>query len=278
MGESDRQGGLLMPTVRLGLVTLPLAGLLATWANIAGSYPSGLYRCGSQSWGGRSGLQLPWLLLKPVLGLCGGPDAADPGHLRANGLPGGVARREMGVGCDDSEHSGYRSVALALRPPNLRPPSAWGSLPKRSGECCRNGQHYLRQPGGERLLRTFLLYSAGFILFGFAVWGARTLPGWAGVLLALHAPLFSGPLPELFSVLGALLLLSGGGWVAYAVLRKPRARVVPETKETRARSTKESRARTVTRLRRTGTEQRERPPGRQQTPTRATTHRGNKLA
>ncbi len=38
----------------------------------------------------------------------------------------------------------------------------------------------------------FLLYSAGFILFGFAVWGSGTLPGWAGVLLAVHAPLFSG--------------------------------------------------------------------------------------
>jgi len=41
-------------------------------------------------------------------------------------------------------------------------------------------------------------------------------------------------------------VLGGGGWIAYAVLRKPPTRVVPETKEPRAR--------TVTRLRRTGTE------------------------
>ena len=32
-----------------------------------------------------------------------------------------------------------------------------------------------------------------------------------GGLLALHATLFSGPLSELFSVLGELLLLGGGG-------------------------------------------------------------------
>src|SRR5215204_5589005 len=71
----------------------------------------------------------------------------------------------------------------------------------------------------------FLLYSAGFILFGFAVWGSGTLPQWAGVLLALHAPLLSAPLPDVFSVLGALLLLMGGGWVALTVLRRPPARM-----------------------------------------------------
>src|SRR3712207_5196731 len=70
----------------------------------------------------------------------------------------------------------------------------------------------------------FLLYSAGFILFGFGVWGSETLPRWSGVLLAVHAPLLSAPLPDLFSVLGALLLLAGGGWTASGVLRRPPAR------------------------------------------------------
>jgi hypothetical protein len=94
----------------------------------------------------------------------------------------------------------------------------------------------------------FLLYSAGFILFGFAVWGSGTLPKWAGVLLAIHAPLLSGPLPDLFSVLGALLLMVGGGWVTFAVLRRPPARGAgAEPHEPRA-------GRPVTRLRRTGTE------------------------
>jgi hypothetical protein len=94
----------------------------------------------------------------------------------------------------------------------------------------------------------FLLYSAGFILFGFGVWSSRALPKWAGVLLALHAPLFTAPLPNLFSVLGALLLLVGGGWITFAILRRPPARG--------ARAEPESRASTQTRLRirRTGTE------------------------
>ena len=97
----------------------------------------------------------------------------------------------------------------------------------------------------------FLLYSAGFILFDFAVWGSGTLPGWAGVLLAVHAPLFSGPLPDLLSVLGALLLFVGGRWVAFATLRKPLASTDARTGVRVGTEAEQQTA--VTRLRRTGT-------------------------
>jgi len=97
----------------------------------------------------------------------------------------------------------------------------------------------------------FLLYSAGFILFGFAVWGSGTLPRWAGVLLAVHAPLFSGPLPDLLSVLGALLLFVGGGWVAFAALRKPPASTDARTGVRVGTEAEQQPA--VMRLRRTGT-------------------------
>jgi hypothetical protein len=76
------------------------------------------------------------------------------------------------------------------------------------------------EPTQSVFYAAFLLYSAGFILFGFGVWGSRALPKWAGVLLALHAPLLTAPLPDLFSVLGALLLVSSG-WITFAVLRSP---------------------------------------------------------
>jgi hypothetical protein len=94
----------------------------------------------------------------------------------------------------------------------------------------------------------FLLYSAGFILFGFGVWGSGTLPRWSGVLLAVHAPLLSAPLPDLFSILGALLLLAGGGWVAFAVLRRPPARMRAQEGGAEA----EPRTRKGTRVRRYG--------------------------
>ncbi|MGH3087385.1 MAG: hypothetical protein ACRDSJ_08715, partial [Rubrobacteraceae bacterium] len=74
-------------------------------------------------------------------------------------------------------------------------------------------------PLGTMFTLAFLLYSAGFVLFGVAVWRSGALPVWAGVLLAVHAPLISGPFPVAGSVVGALLAVVGGGWIALSVLR-----------------------------------------------------------
>jgi len=67
----------------------------------------------------------------------------------------------------------------------------------------------------------FLLYSAGFILFGVAIWRCEALPRWAGVLVAAHAPLISGPFSMVGTVVGALLAVVGGGWIALSILREP---------------------------------------------------------
>jgi hypothetical protein len=75
---------------------------------------------------------------------------------------------------------------------------------------------------------SFLFYSAGFILFGVAIWRSGALPGWAGILLAVHAPLVAGPFSLVGSVLGSLLAVVGGGWIALSVLRQPAARVEAE--------------------------------------------------
>jgi hypothetical protein len=65
----------------------------------------------------------------------------------------------------------------------------------------------------------FLLYSAGFILFGVAIWRSGTLPRWPGVLVAAHAPLISWSFSVVGTVLGALLAVVGGGWIALSVLQ-----------------------------------------------------------
>ena len=68
----------------------------------------------------------------------------------------------------------------------------------------------------------FLLYWVGFILFGVAVWRSATLPKWAGVLLAIHPLLILGLLRvPLFIILGGVLLIMRGGWIALSILRQP---------------------------------------------------------
>ena len=62
-------------------------------------------------------------------------------------------------------------------------------------------------------------YSAGFLLFGIAVWRSGILPRWAGVLIAVHAPLITGPFSVAGAVTGALLALVGGGWIAFSSLQ-----------------------------------------------------------
>jgi hypothetical protein len=67
-----------------------------------------------------------------------------------------------------------------------------------------------------------LLYLAGFILWGVAIWRSGVLPKWAGVLVASHAPLLIlGPFSLVGPVVGALLAVVGGGWIALSVLRGP---------------------------------------------------------
>ena len=78
--------------------------------------------------------------------------------------------------------------------------------------------------GPFRIIGTLipLLYSAGFILFGVAIWRSGVLPKWAGVLVAVHAPLLTlWPLSVVGLVVGVLVAFVGGGWVALSVLRGP---------------------------------------------------------
>ncbi len=85
--------------------------------------------------------------------------------------------------------------------------------------------------GPFRIIGTLapLLYSAGFILWGVAVWRSGVLPKWAGVLVAVHAPLLVlWPVTVVSLVVGVLLALVGSGWIALSVLRQPSVRVEAE--------------------------------------------------
>ncbi len=90
--------------------------------------------------------------------------------------------------------------------------------------------HIFTGPLGTMLTLVFLFYSAGFVLFGVAIWRSGMLPVGAGVLLAVHAPLISGQFSTVGSALGALLAVVGGGWIALSVLRSPSDRTEAEAR------------------------------------------------
>src|SRR5829696_4980695 len=241
-----------MPTVRLGLLTLPLAGLLLTWATVASSafYNfSGAAVVGPKEVA-RASTSLGYFLSQFV-GYILGLTLLTVGVLALTVYLSEFRRERwtlvamvlsiLGIGLLLSYY-GLRTYALPV-------------LGKAYLDGVQNAVVLANTILLDGLTRSvlyvaFLLYSAGFILFGFGVWGSGALPKWAGALLALHAPLLTAPLPDLFSVLGALLLVTGG-WITFTVLRRPPSREAgggPEPRES------EPRARAQTRLRRTGTE------------------------
>jgi hypothetical protein len=240
-----------MPTIRLGLLTLPLAGLLVTWGAIA---TSAFFDLPDAVVGPEEAAQAYTSLgyfLSQFVGFVVGLTLLTVGVFALTVYLSEI-RRELwtlvamvlsilGIGLLLS-HYGLSTYAVPVL-----------------GEAYLDGVQnaivlantIFGDPTQSVYYAAFLLYSAGFILFGFGVWGSGALPKWAGALLALHAPLLTAPLPNLISVLGALLLVVGGGWITFAVLRRPPARgadAEPEPREP------EPRARTATRLRRTGTE------------------------
>src|ERR671912_1829161 len=214
-----------MPTIRLGLLTLPLAGLLVTWATIATSaffdVPDAVV--GPEE-AARTYTSLGYFLSQFV-GYVVGLTLLTVGVFALTVYLSEIRRERwtlvamllsiLGIGLLLS-HYGLSTYAVPVL-----------------GEAYLDGVQnavvlanaILGELTQNVFYAAFLLYSAGFILFGFGVWGSGTLPRWSGVLLAVHAPLLSAPLPDLFSILGALLLLAGGGWVAFAVLRRPPTRM-----------------------------------------------------
>jgi hypothetical protein len=95
------------------------------------------------------------------------------------------------------------------------------------------------------LLLSTVLLLVGNVLLGVAIWRSGTLPRWAGALWAAGAVLmlllglviaifFTGSTPVTVLV-GAMLLVISGGWMAWSVLREPSAGAVGVQAQPRVR-------------------------------------------
>ncbi len=66
-----------------------------------------------------------------------------------------------------------------------------------------------------------ILYPVGTILFGIGIWRSGTLPRWAGVLYAVSGLFFAFPLPiHILRVVGAVVLVISGGVIAFGIHRR----------------------------------------------------------
>src|SRR5215203_2932852 len=170
-----------MPTIRLGLLTLPLAGLLVTWATVASSAYynfSGAAVVGPKEVA-RASTSLPYFLSQFV-GYILGLTLLTVGAFALTVYLSEFRRERwtlvamvlsiLGIGLLLS-HYGLRTYALPV-------------LGKAYLDGVQNAvvlANTILLDGLTRgvLYVAFLLYSAGFILFGFGVWGSAALPKWA---------------------------------------------------------------------------------------------------
>ncbi len=74
-----------------------------------------------------------------------------------------------------------------------------------------------------------LLYSAGSIAFGLALWRVRTLPRWTAVFIGLSAPLIGiiGLSLGEAQTVGSALLTVAGLAIAWTAVRSPSPRSAP---------------------------------------------------
>lgn len=73
--------------------------------------------------------------------------------------------------------------------------------------------------GGTAVLLLFI----SSVLFAVAIWQFHRLPRLSGIIYAAARPLWVDPLyiyQPIIAVLGSILLLASGGWIAASIIRK----------------------------------------------------------
>lgn len=202
--------------VRLGMLALPLASLLA----LAGLYsafklgPGGILATGDNRAIVSTGYFLS-VLFGNVLALT----VLIFGVMALYAYLANGGQRTLALGAMASSLVGIALMLSRLGVMAYAVPALSRSFLNGNPESIRILDSIFAGPLGTIEILSVLFYSAGFFLFGIAIWRSGALPRLAGVLVAVHAPLVSGPVPVASSVEGALLALVGGGWIALSAMR-----------------------------------------------------------
>src|SRR5215218_6181699 len=172
-----------MPTIRLGLLTLPLAGLLLSWVAMATRLSLAFSRVGLAPEEVARAYTSFGYFLSQFVGYVVGLTLLSVGVFALTVYLSEFRRERwtllamvlsiLGIGLLLS-HYGLSTYAVPVL-----------------GEAYLDGVNnavvlastIFGAPTQSVFYAAFLFYSVGFILFGFGVWGSRLLPKWAGALL-----------------------------------------------------------------------------------------------
>ncbi len=223
--------------IRIGLLALPVYGLLTFWATLE-SQPDQTKN--PEAWA--RFVSSTAHLLTHLFGSIGGAILAILGVFALGAY---LARSRAGVMGLAAMVMTVVGHALFLSVVGL---SAFAT-PAIARAYLAGMQNVMRVQFGSAQTATFglgiLLLLVGNVLLGVAVWRSGTLPKWAGAIWAASALMFyvlgavlamaTTGSSLLTQPLAAVLMVVGGGWIAWSVLRQPSAEAVEVAAQSRVR-------------------------------------------
>ena len=227
--------------IGIGLLGLPLFGALTFWSSIdAQPDPNTRFEAWSRY------VTTDHYVLTHLFGSILGLILAIFGTFALGPLPRQRPRRAPGIGGDGHHHFGQRPVPASDGGFHIRRARGGAGLPGGHRGVPEMPTSFVDTAFAATSLLFVLLLVVGNVLLGVAVWRSGTLPRWAGAFWAAAAVLMYplgivyaatiGPQSNAPTVLvGALLIVISGAWMAFSVLSQPSVEAVGAVAQARVR-------------------------------------------
>ena len=206
--------------VRIGALALPVYGLLTLWATLTHQPdPNADFEAYSRY------VTSDTYLVKHLVGSIFGTLLAVLGAIALGSLLAGGQVGRMALLAMVSSVVGHCLVLTIFGMSTFATPAVGRAYLAGEQGIVQVNQDIIGVPLMVTALAGGLLYSAGTILFGIAVWRSEGLPRWAGIPYAPTGFLISilGLMVGASQTVGSLLLIAGSGWIAWSILHEPAA-------------------------------------------------------
>lgn len=201
-----------------GLLALPIYGLLTFWGTLTHQPdPNTQFEAYSRY------ISSTYYLVNHLAGSIGGTVLAIFGAVALGAYLASGRSERMGLFAMVSSVAGSALILTIFGMSTFASPAIGHSYLAGQHQAVEINQAILGTPLMITALAGGLLYTAGTILFGVAVWRSETLPRWAGLLYAPTGFLISiaGLMVGQAQTVGTVLLVASSGWIAWRALRGP---------------------------------------------------------